>query len=460
MATEDNVLHIGYSIVSLDNPFNGLFSGNQTVQTVDLSNYPAHWAYHTFSAAFYNCPNLRSVTGINLDGVTNMQRMFQGDNNLLTITTTGTPTNVNMERTYSGCSLLTTVSIAGANTLYGTCSGCTNLTNITGTINSNCTDMRDAFFECRSLSVIPNIPSSINNISFAFDGCTSLVNPPIFEGTYIGNSTYAFHDCINLISTPDLSKFDNIAGMFSNCTNLSIINGNFNQYITSLSDTFFMCSNITSVPTIPASVNDLSKAFSYCSKLSSYSKAPSNHDISFNETFDNCTSLVSADVTNGIDLKYTFKECTNLINCTGTISPNNEYMNYTFDYCTSLISAPTIPSNSILLEMNATFNHCESLPTVPEIPASVKKLWYTFNYCTALTGNIIIRSEIVEDVTSIFAGTTLTKYVYIPYESWIDDGMGGQTLGPSTTYTTFINAGYDENGTKEGVYLRDLATLQ
>lgn len=458
MAIESGIKVIGIGVGQLDNPYSGLFSGNTTIQTVDLRNYPTHWAFHSFKAAFRNCTNLKSVTGINLTDVTNMRNMFLGCTNLESISYTGNPVSVNMTNTYMECEKLTTVSIEGANTLDGTCTDCKSLTTVTGTINSNCHSMVGTFINCISLSSIFNIPSSINNISNAFSGCIALRNPPVFEGNNI-SAAYAFNSS-GITSTPDLSKFTNVQGMFSGCGDLTTVNGNFRSDIEDLNETFYYCWRLTSVPTIPASVTRMYRTFSYCQNLTSYSKVPSNNEISMGETFSNCTRLLSADVNNAKDLNYTFKECTNLLNCTGTISPNNDYMNYTFDFCTSLISAPTIPSNSILLEMNATFNNCTSLPTVPEIPASVKKLWFTFNHCDSLTGNVIIRSEIVEDVTGIFDSTTLTKYVYIPYESWIDDGAGGQIVGPSTTYTTFINAGFDELGTKNGVYLRDLATLQ
>jgi hypothetical protein len=92
-------------------------------------------------------------------------------------------------------------------------------------------------------------------------------------------------------------------------------------------------------------------------------------------------------------------------------------MRYTFAYCTNLVNAPIIPNN-------------------------VTNMYGTFVGCAGLTGDIIIQSSNVVKATNCFNNTTLTKNVYIPFNS--------------TTYNSFINAGYNENGTSCGVYLKDI----
>lgn len=340
--------------------------------------------------------------------------------------------------------------------MYSTFYGCKKL-NYLSNLPSSLVDMEGAFAGCTSLTTLPNIPVSVTNAYGSFSGCTGLVNPPTFLGTNI-NGKYTFSGCTNLTSTPDISKFSNLEYTFQNCSNLTTINGNFNSNITSLYQTFGYCTSLTGVvPPIPASVTSMRQAFVW-TKITSYSFSQNNSPVDMYGAFISCLDLVTADVNNASNLSQTFRGCTSLISCTGTINANCTNMYDTFGGCTSLIASPVLPNG--VLDLGSTFHSCTSLAVAPEIPTNVTSLSYTFYGCTALTGNIIIRSENVSDVDGIFANTTLTKYVYIPYESWIDDGMGGQTVGPSTTYTTFINAGYDTNGTKEGVYLRDLANLQ
>lgn len=340
--------------------------------------------------------------------------------------------------------------------MYFTFYKCKKL-NYLSNLPSNLQGMEGAFQYCTSLATLPNIPASVTNATRAFIGCTGLINPPTFLGNNISGNNI-FQDCTNLTSTPDLSKFSTLSYAFKNCTNLTTINGNFNPNITSLIQTFYYCTSLTGVvPPIPAGVTQMREAFVW-TKITSYSFSQNNSPVDMWAAFISCSDLVTADVNNATNLNTTFRDCTSLISCTGTINPNCTNMLNTFGNCTSLIASPVLPNG--LLDMGSTFSGCTSLAVAPEIPANVTQMGSTFKGCTALTGNVIIRSENVANVTDIFANTTLTKYVYIPYESWIDDGMGGQTIGPSNTYNAFISAGYDENGTKEGVYLRDLATLQ
>ncbi len=302
--------------------------------------------------------------------------------------------------------------------MSSTFSGCKKL-NYLSNLPSNLENMEGAFYQCTSLTTLPDIPASVKKAGNAFGGCTGLVNPPTFLGTNIDGNRI-FKGCTNLTSTPDLSKFSRLDYAFYECINLTTINGNFNPNITSLAQTFYFCTNLTGVvPPIPAGVTNIMQSFTG-SKITSYSFSQNNSPVYMGYAFINCKDLVTADVNNATDLDQTFSGCTSLISCTGTINPG----------CTN---------------MYGTFTGCTSLTTIPEIPVAITNMEYTFSGCTALHGNIIIRSSEVSNITNIFAGTQATKYVYIPYNS--------------TTYNTFIAAGYDENGTKEGVYLRDISTL-
>lgn len=170
-------------------------------------------------------------------------------------------------------------------------------------------------------------------------------------------------------------------------------------------------------------------------------------DVIHQGTFYENKYITSIDLSNtpwyNNDMSIAFSNCTNLTTVSG-INDAVTNMDSTFRYCTSLTNISALPSS--VVNMDSTFSNCTSLTDAPTIPSSVTSMHSTFSNCTSLTGNVVINSSIVNDVTFCFGNTTLAKYVYIPYNS--------------TTYNTFIAAGYDEAGTKEGVYLRDLSSYQ
>jgi len=117
--------------------------------------------------------------------------------------------------------------------------------------------------------------------------------------------------------------------------------------------------------------------------------------------------------------------------------------------CISLINVPLIPRSITNLWM--TFYNCRSLVIAPEIPNSITDMYYTFYGCSNLTGNIYIRSNQISNATNCFHcfnSLNLSKNVFIPFT--YENGIN------TKTYKSFISAGYDTVGTKDGVYLKDI----
>lgn len=98
--------------------------------------------------------------------------------------------------------------------------------------------------------------------------------------------------------------------------------------------------------------------------------------------------------------------------------------------------------------MASAFINCSNLTEVTNINTSITNLNKTFQGCTNLTGNIYIESSAITNATDAFLNTTLRKDVYIPFKN--------ENSQYTTTYNTFIAAGYDTLGTKHGVYLKDI----
>lgn len=283
--------------------------------------------------------------------------------------------------------------------------------------------MDRAFFNCKNLQTVTNINNSVTNISNAFQYCSNLSTTPAIPNS-VTNMRFAFEFCTNLSTAPTIpNSVIDASGFLSHCS----------QFFSS-----------AKYPTIPQNVKRLDYMFASMSDrvitsvpqwcLDKWNNCSANVKTSMSGMFYDWTSLKSAPVI-----------------------PNSVTdMSHTFAVCTNLTTAPSIPNS--VTNMYDTFSHCNALVTAPTIPESVINMLGTFGDCTNLTGNIYIKSENVSNVrsgtiTSIFINTTLTKNVYIPFT--YDNGVY------TKTYNTFISAGYDTQGTKEGVYLKDgsLVTL-
>jgi len=124
-------------------------------------------------------------------------------------------------------------------------------------------------------------------------------------------------------------------------------------------------------------------------------------------------------------------------------------MSGTFEDCSNIVNAPIIP-NSVTY-MSGTFEDCSNIVNAPIIPNSVTYMFGTFSNCYNLKGNVYIQSENITNAYNCFYcafNTPLTKNVYIPFK--YENGEY------TKTYNSFINVGYNENGTKHNVYLKNI----
>lgn len=212
---------------------------------------------------------------------------------------------------------------------------------------------------------------------------------------------------------------------------------------------FFGCDALLSVSGLPESTKNVSHAFDWCGNLVNAPIIP-NGVTNIECTFEGCNSLVNAPVIpNGVtSMRYTFCDCSNLVN-TPAIPVNVTDMIGTFRSCTNLVNAPVIPAN--VTNMGWTFAGCHNLVNAPVIPENVTYMGGTFRDCVSLTGNIIIKSNRINNTSMqySFNGTTLPKNVYIP-ATGLD--------ATNNTWNAAFNTTYGING-KNGVTVIDDAAL-
>jgi hypothetical protein len=135
---------------------------------------------------------------------------------------------------------------------------------------------------------------------------------------------------------------------------------------------------------------------------------------------------------------YNCQKLTSLPN----IGPNVSSIRSSFIDCRNITVGPKIYAQDVH-DMWDAFKNCVNMVTAPDMNDMTTYFWSDggmnscFDGCTSLTGDIYIGAVNANRVRNCFNNTSLIKNVYIPYGT--------------NTYNAFINAGYDELGTQNGV---------
>ena len=415
------------------------FRNNQTVTNVDLSNVP--FTNATMYRAFRDCGNLKSVTNIP-EGTTNIIGAFRNCTNLTNIgklpdsvtclaapmpfgNLFGYDTTASATDDYVQSLCLTEEPSLSSDVIikatqgffqYATWYKIVTITDNGFTYN----DGRNVYTATRNTSRDQYVPYDSDEYESAFRGCNSLSVIPEF-GNRITNLDYAFRKLPNIRTVTNLP--DTILTMtntFNGCKNLvSVIIPN---NVKSLTNTF-SGSGIVNPPNIPNTVTNMDHTF-WLSSLKTCPQIPNS--VKYMEgTFSNTNIVESAHLPDSI------------------VSANGIYWN------TNINKVYNFPRK--IEDISSMFGYCRQMNcTIPEIPESVTNIYGTFSNCLSLSQDIKILSEGVVNATDCFYGTSLSKNVYIPFTY----SNGVNTI----TYNTFTNAGYDTNGTTNGVYLKDIET--
>jgi len=386
------VIQLGYEIEGTGKVFN-----TKAVESVDC-NY-INWTSNTADSTFINSRQLKYVTNLN-PNITTMFKTFEGCSNFTSLDAFP-PNVVNMESAFQNCTSLTL------------------LPDIPNTV----TRMVNTFRNCTNMTSIPTIPESVTNLMYAFSDCTSL--------------KYAIN-----IGTSAVS----MSGAFRNCTNLMRV-GTLPSTLQYMTGTFYNCPNLTSSPALPNTVLNLGSTYQHCTALVAAPVIP-NNVRNMQSTFADCTKLINAPtLPNSItELDSTFSGCSNLTNA-GTIPSSITNLHNTYTACTSLVNMPGIPPS--VTTMESTFEGCINLANIQSIPPSVTSMYRTFKGCTSFVNDIIIASKEITNAVECFADTTAMKNVFISFNY-------ADSTERTKTYNAFIAAGYQEDGSVNGVRLRNV----
>ena len=231
----------------------------------------------TINKNIYFIPVKRDGTPLlDTSDVTNMQNMFNGCTNLITIPLLDTSDVTNMAQMFSNC---------------------TNLTTIPELNTSNVTNMGQMFSSCSNLTSIPLLDTSnATSMGGMFNSCSNLTSIPLLDTSNVTNMYNMFRSCSSLTSIPllDTSNATSMGGMFNSCSNLTSIPLLDTSNVTNMGNMFISCSNLTSIPLLDTSnVTDMVGMFSSCSNL---------NNESLNNILAMCANAVK--ITSNKTLKY------------------------------------------------------------------------------------------------------------------------------------------------------------
>lgn len=273
-------------------------------------------------------------------------------------------------------------------------------------------DMSYAFQSCSKMTSAPTIPNSVVNMAHAFYGCTSLTTPPPNIPSSVMNIWGCF-DSSGITSPPSFSPGSQITNLHyafsaTRITSAPIIPNS----VTDMVDTFASCLNLTTPPTLPPNLINMSGCF----RTSGITTAPfipsTVRDVG--GAFSNCKNLTTFPVipTGVTNMSFCFANSANMEG-TGDIPYGVTHAYSTFNGCTKLYSMNALPNT--ILSLGECFLN-SGLSVAPEIPASVNNLYWCFGNCKSLTSIAVMNdpSAVVNMASTYSYCTSLTEAVTLP----------------------------------------------
>ena len=350
------------------------------------------------SLMFTNCLKLKSVNLTSLDtrSVTDMRMMFSGCESLeqINVGTLNTANVEDMSSMFNGCKKLTSImgmNAVGFNTSKVTkmgsmFSGCNILTSVdaSGLETNNVTDMSRMFKDCSALTTLnlsTFVTNTVEDFYGLFEGCSSLTNLDIsnFNTSNMNSSSGLMFKNCNSIEEIDLSSFSK-----------------FNGY-----ETFSGCSSLKTIKLPDNGVvigNNICGMFQNCSSIeyidfSDFKITDDRDDIQMFYTFQNCTNLVSVDLTSFDGAEV-------------TVIPN------LFDGCSKLASV-LVPNNWILPSKYNNYNYSYNDPVSGQYVSLPYSEVSVFDGCTEIIGDKGTRyssAHIKYDYADIDGGESAPAY--------------------------------------------------
>ena len=271
-----------------------------------------------------------------------------------------------------------------------------------------------------------NLPTCTTIGTSAFTYCSNLLK---FNGPMCTSIGYcAFQSCYNLIqfSAPELSYIGE--GAFSSCSNFTLCSFPKCSFVGQLAFAYTKISNIS----LPQCTSLSRQAFAFCNYLTTVSDSNFPLVTTFSDTFTQCSSLESVNLTNLSSTYGTFYGCSKLANvslpncssigyntfyqCYSLSSvyiPNCTYISYYGFYQCSAMTSISIPKCSYI--GSSAFYNCYKLSSI-SLPVCSYIGSRAFYYCSALSQLYLMSTSVVSIHNSqAFMYTPMQYSSYLGY---------------------------------------------
>lgn len=270
----------------------GWFDRNKTIKNITGSISSAMKYFTCYnSTALTSVPSLINATNI-INGI----RMFQNCSSLTTVP--ALPPNIkDLTHCFSNCTSIQNVPDIPQSVINITymCYNC-GLLETLPVNNSNIIQLANgAFYNCTGLTDASNfnIPSSAKNIAYMFYGCDKLIHAPaIIKGSNAA-AYRIFENCTSLITPPVFEgSFSTLETGFGKCSSLKIPPVIKNLTNCAMGYMFSECISLEYVPDLPRGMITANKMFYGCTNLTWNSiYIPTDNTPSLEEMFQGCIKL-------------------------------------------------------------------------------------------------------------------------------------------------------------------------
>ena len=307
---------------------------------------------------------------VDVQNITNCERMFYGCENLLEIKFVSFNTSkvTDMSQMFYRCTSLTKLNVSGFDTsqvvnMYGMFDSCNSLESldVSGFDTAKVKDMSWMFYTCGSLTKLDISKfntSQVTTMDRMFDGCSNLTTLDVskFNTSKVTSMFRMFGNCTVEkldVSAWDTSNVIDMSNLFFACRNLTSIDvGSWDtSNVVNMSGVFSSCDSLTDLDISTwdtSNVTNMAGMFAYCSELQSI-------DIN------------SLDTSNVASLAGLFRYCKKLVNIdiSGIDTSQVTDMSYMFYVCSSLKNVEFGDIDLSKVEnMDGMFARCESLESL------------------------------------------------------------------------------------------------
>ena len=293
------------------------------ITTVDFVDAIYPQSAHQWFYGLTNLTQIKNISRLKTDLVTNMGQMFKSCSNIQTIDVTGFNTEnvLYMNSMFEGCSKLEEIDLSNfsnenVENMSSMFWGCQALTEIdfTGFGTENVNNMGNMFRNCSSLEELDL--SSFNTdlvegMACMFYGCGNLTSLDIssFNTENVTNMQSMFWGCSKLeeldVSDFNTENVENMGGMFRGCNTLTVLDvSNFNtEKVNDMSQMFWGCNNVLTLDVSDFNTEEVTKMdgmFAGCNKVTVLDVSNFNTEKvqNMNGMFDNCHSITTLNLSN------------------------------------------------------------------------------------------------------------------------------------------------------------------